>query len=222
MKKSPMPCERRDLSSMTPDEPAKDGEAKGECRHTPQATFTVRRKRHGTQPVRRLCVDRSTCLLLLLLLHPPPLSASVSVSLSLPLFLTLQHISSAGRETSRTTRMMSESTTDRCTRVGAYFERCGGVHACLRASVVFTLCPPGLSSFFCYTHTQPAEPNLPAHVFTTQQSLCRSRGGFSGVGGEFTEAFSRSLPREPFLGRIWNIGSSRRPVFSNELYGTVG
>lgn len=29
MKKSPMPCERRDLSSMTPDEPAKDGEAKG-------------------------------------------------------------------------------------------------------------------------------------------------------------------------------------------------
>lgn len=62
MKKSPMPCERRDLSSMTPDEPAKD--AKGECRHTPQATFTVRRKRHGTQPVRRLCVDRSTCLLL--------------------------------------------------------------------------------------------------------------------------------------------------------------
>lgn len=92
----------------------------------------------------------------------------------------------------------------------------------LRASVVFTLCPPGLSSFFCYTHTQPAEPNLPAHVFTTQQSLCRSRGGFSGVGGEFTEAFSRSLPREPFLGRIWNIGSSRRPVFSNELYGTVG
>lgn len=73
-----------------------------------------------------------------------------------------------------------------------------------------------------HTHTQPSrtEPNLPAHVFTTQQSLCRSRGGFAGVGGEFTEAFSRSLPREPFLGRIWNVGSllmGRSHVFSNEL-----
>lgn len=73
--------------------------------------------------------------------------------------------------------------------------------------VLYSLPAWTLSSFFCYTHTQPAEPNLPAHVFTTQQSLCRSRGGFAGVGGEFTEAFSRSLPREPFLGRIWNIGS---------------
>lgn len=31
MKKSPMPCERRDLSSVTPDEPADDEGRKGEC-----------------------------------------------------------------------------------------------------------------------------------------------------------------------------------------------
>lgn len=53
MKKSPMPCERRDLSSVTPDEPADDDEERGNAR--PQATFTVRRKRHATQPARRLC-----------------------------------------------------------------------------------------------------------------------------------------------------------------------
>ena len=53
VKKSTMPCERRDLSSVTPDEPADDDEERGNAR--PEATFTVRRKRHATQPARRLC-----------------------------------------------------------------------------------------------------------------------------------------------------------------------
>lgn len=100
MKKSPMPCERRDLSSMTPDEPAKD--AKGECRHTPQATFTVRRKRHGTQPVRRLCVDRSTCLLLC-----PPFpssSALIYARYRMRIFLLWEQVLPAEQTTSFASR----------------------------------------------------------------------------------------------------------------------
>lgn len=60
MKKSLMPCERRDLSSVTPDEPAEDDEERGNAR--PQATYIhsqfaekgIAHNRHAD------CADRST------------------------------------------------------------------------------------------------------------------------------------------------------------------
>lgn len=114
---------------------------------------------------------------------------------------------------------MSESTTDRCTRVGAYSRRCMEVftHVCVP---LWSQCLTVSACLFLlrYTHTHArilrTEANLPTRVHN--EAVSRSRGGFAGVGGEFTEALPRSLSRKPLLGRVWNIGSHGGPYFWND------
>lgn len=109
--------------------------------------------------------------------------------------------------------MMSESTTDRCTRVGAYFERCGGVHACLRASVVFTLCPPGLSSFFSYIQTRTRTRSR-AEPSRTSLHTCSRRSSLSAGRGADSLGWEENL-RRPFRGPC-------RGNLSSEGSGTLG
>lgn len=113
--------------------------------------------------------------------------------------------------------MMSESTTDRCTRVGAHSRRCmeAFTHVCVP---LWSQCLTVSACLFLlrYTHALilRTEANLPTRVHN--EAVSRSRGGFAGVGVEFTEALLRSLLRKPLLGRVWNIGSHAGPYFRND------
>lgn len=111
---------------------------------------------------------------------------------------------------------MSESTTDRCTRVGAYSRRCMEVftHVCVP---LWSQCLTVSACLFLlrYTHTHArilrTEANLPTRVHN--EAVSRSRGGFAGVGGEFTEALPRSLSRKPLLGRSGTLGLMQVRIF---------